>query len=448
MLDQAFSAQNFRRIYDRENRRGRNVDNRFFPELVVASAAISAASSNIRDFRRDNSNLSKTEMDAALVPLYTILNEARSNREVLVDEAMKLVSAEASAKAFQLSLTSATGPNNTAIYPLAETAASYFVGKQLQYNMSRLYKIKQGDRRRIIKQAKDLLSSDFNVVIVRTDISAFYESIDRSVLLNEIDKDQLLSLASKSHIKCILMNYGQVSGQAIGIPRGVGVSAYMSELYMRSVDEHIRQLKGLTFYARYVDDIIAVFSPTAMDDRASFLPEVANAVAQRGLTLNQTKTKSGPPHSGQPFAFEYLGYDFNVSGGTCDLELSSKKVLRYKKRIDAAFSAYRREAGTDQKGASRRLVARIKFMTGNTRLANSKGIAFTGIYYNNSELTKLGRLGGLDAYLTHRKASLASANLQNRVAKYSFRRGFQERPFYRYSTKTIAKIVRAWSYEA
>lgn len=448
MLDQAFSARNFRRIYDRENRRGRNVDGRFFPDLVVASATISAASAKVREFRRNNTQLSKADFAAALAPLRAGLNAAREIRDELIESQIKKVSEEASAKSFQLVLQSKAGPNGKPVYPLANDAPSYFVGKQLQENLSRLYKIKQGDRRKIVKQVKDVLSTTFNLVVVRTDISSFYESIDRSELIRELDKDQLLSLASKSHIKCVLMKYAEASGAATGIPRGVGVSAYLSELYMRSVDEHIRQLDGLTFYARYVDDIIAIFSPTAVSDRGGYAALLENAIAQRGLTLNPAKTKSGPLEPGKPLTFEYLGYDFTFGGGTCDLDLSANKVARYKRRLDAAFDAYRREAGNDQKGASRRLVARIKFMTGNTRLSNSKGFAFTGIYYNNSELTKLAKLAGLDAYLAHKNNAVCSANLQNRVCQYSFKRGFVERPFYPYSTKAIAEIVKAWSYEA
>lgn len=448
MLDQAFSPQNFRQIYDRENRRGRNVDRRFFPDLVIASALISAASAKVRDCRRNGKQLSKTDLAALLQPLQSALDEARANRDALVDSTIQQVSHSVAMKGFELDLSAGTGPNNTALYPLMESAEGYFVGKQLQSNLARLYKIKPSDRRRIVRQVKDILTTSFDLMIVRTDISAFYESIDRTILTLDLDKDQLLSLSSKSHIKCILKKYGILAAQAKGIPRGVGISAYLSELYMRQVDEHIKQIDGLTYYARYVDDIIAIFSPTAMDDRASYLGLIADAAAKRGLTLNQAKTKSGPSDASSAFSFEYLGYDFTFGGGNCELEMSAKKTARYRKRIDAAFSTYLRESGKDQKGASRRFVARIKFMTGNTRLANSKGFAFTGIYYNNSELTKLGKLSGLDAYLAHKITGLSSASLQNRLSQYSFKTGFVERPFYRYSTRAIAQIVEAWSYEA
>ena len=46
-----------------------------------------------------------------------------------------------------------------------------------------------------------------------------------------------------------------------GVPRGIGISAYLSELFMRNVDNQIQELDDLIYYARYVDDIIAIFVP-------------------------------------------------------------------------------------------------------------------------------------------------------------------------------------------
>lgn len=448
MLDQAFSARNFRRIYDCENRRGRNVDRRFFPNVVEASGRISAASERIRNKRRENESLGKPELKALLEPLYAELELRRQERDALVDAAINGVAEVAGQKSFQLALEEKKGPKSISLFPLQESAAAFFIGKQIQSNMSRLYGIKPADRRSIVRQVKDLLSTSFDLYIVRTDVSTFYESIKQDDLIKEIEKDHLLSLASKSHIKCIINSYAAIIGKKTGIPRGVGVSAYLSELYMRAVDERIRQIEGVTYYARYVDDIIAIFSPTAMCDRSQYLLDITKALSERALVINQQKTKHGPSQTSSTFVFDYLGYAFTAGGGNCELEMSAAKVARYRARIDRSFDVYQREAGRDQKGASRRLVARIKFMTGNIRLVNSKGFAFSGIYYNNSDLTKFGKLIGLDEYLKYKASVLKSASLRSRLLSYSFNDGFKNRPFYRYSTKQMAAIVKAWQYES
>lgn len=448
MLDQTFSSTNFRRIYDEENRRGRNLDQRYFPTLTDASARITAASARIRDCRRNHQHVSDEELQRVLQPLYDDLRDAREARETRLAFEIEQIAALATSRGFRVSLETATGPNEMPIFPIADESATYFISKQLQRNLSRLYHLKPGDRRAIVRQVKDILSTDFNLYVVRTDITSFYESIDRQELIFDIDKDQLLSLTSKHHIKSILNCYGQLSGNEKGIPRGVGISAYLSELYMRGVDSRIKQIEGLTFYARYVDDILAIFSPTAMTDNSTYLSLMKSEIEARGLSINEQKTKCGPAPQSSSFHFEYLGYEFTWAGGCCELEMSNKKMDRYRMRIDRCFQSYSRTTPINQRKAERLLVARIKYLTGNTRLVNNKGFAFTGIYYNNSELTKLGKLNGLDAYLRHKVQSIYSASLQDRILAYSFRRGFEQKPFYRYNTIEFSNIVKAWRYES
>lgn len=447
MLDQTFSAHNFRRVYDIENRRGRNVDRAFFPALVDASARITAASAAIKAARRANIGLGEDPLNALLLPLRETLRTERADREALIDTTMEEVS-QAVFNGYQIQLEKRDGPNGTSLYPLPSDPRSYFVGKQIQHNISRLYKLKAGNRRAIVSQLFDQLNSSFRQFCIRTDISAFYESIDRASLIRELDTDQLLSFGSKKYIKQALASYGALSHSAVGIPRGLGVSAFLSELFMRSIDDHIKQLPSVTYYARYVDDIIVIFSPAANEDTATYVASIDKIVQEKGLSLNTSKTMASAIGAGHTFNFDYLGYRFTAAGGTCQIAMGQKKYHRYRNRIDRAFAAYSHQAIFDQKGAARMLAARIKFLTSNTRLINNKRHAFTGIYFNNSHLTDLSKLAGLDAYLAHKVSTLQSAPLQDRLDSYSFRLGFMERRFARYSTRELARIVEAWRYEA
>lgn len=446
MLDQTFSAKNFRKIYDIENRRGRNVDRAFFPSLVEASARITAASAAIRTARKNNLGLTDEALEGVLESLREALQTARANRESLIDTTMTNI-AQQVYDDFQIQLEERDGPNNNTLYTLPANPVPYFIAKQIQHNISRLYKIKAGDRRAIVSQLFDQLNTGFRQFCVRTDISNFYESIDRSSLIKELDTDQLLSFGSKRFIKQALSSYGSLSLSSSGIPRGLGISALLSELYMRSVDERIRELPGVSYYARYVDDIIVIFSPTANYDTSKYLPQIDQIVKEKGLTLNTAKTAANLIGNNQSFNFEYLGYRFSVSGGTCRVSMGHKKYVRYRSRIDRIFASYQRQATFDQKGAARLLAARVKFLTGNTRLWNNKRHAFTGIYFNNGHLTDLNKLAGLDAYLRHKISELHSAALQDRLDFFSFRLGFVERRFASYSTRELARIVEAWSYE-
>ena len=65
-----------------------------------------------------------------------------------------------------------------------------------------------------------------------------------------------------------------------GVPRGFGVSAYLSELYMREIDNEIKALPDVIYYARYVDDIVIIFSPkTKKNIRTTFLTKYADISA-------------------------------------------------------------------------------------------------------------------------------------------------------------------------
>ena len=114
--------------------------------------------------------------------------------------------------------------------------------------------------------------------------------------------------------------------------------------------------------------------------------------------------------------------------------------------MKAAFDDYWRERPYNSKGAFRNLVARIKFLTGNTRLSNSKSRATTGIYYNNSIVTELSSFELLDKFLMERTAELKRASLIKRLKPYRFTDGFQTRRFHNFSARELQTIVKAWKH--
>ncbi|WP_198912239.1 hypothetical protein [Acetobacter fallax] len=114
--------------------------------------------------------------------------------------------------------------------------------------------------------------------------------------------------------------------------------------------------------------------------------------------------------------------------------------------MNAAFADYWREKPVNPRGAFRKLVGRIKFLTGNTRLSNSKSRAVTGIYYNNSIATDLSSFEILDKRLKTRIAELKRTSLQKQLKKLKFTTGFQQRRYHNFSTKELQMIVRAWKH--
>jgi hypothetical protein len=85
-----------------------------------------------------------------------------------------------------------TGPKGKSVFCIDAEPETFFVSKQFQRNINRIYDVKQANRHDLVCQLRDVLRSSFPFGLVRTDISSFYESIDRKRLVGKLDHDQLL----------------------------------------------------------------------------------------------------------------------------------------------------------------------------------------------------------------------------------------------------------------
>lgn len=447
MLDQMFTAENFRRIYDAENRKGLDLVSRYFPSLKPLTLAVRAKVQDIRDLRAARATMNVKEFEATLLVLQNELNALKSDKSAAIDALMDELSHKVLKSSFKIELSKKDGPNGKPVFCIDAEPETFFVIKQLQRNINKIYKVKPANRHDLVCQVRDMLGSPFPFELVRTDISSFYESIDRKKLLEKLDGDQLLSPASKKYIKQILASYDAKSGATVGIPRGVGISAYLAELYLRPIDSAIRAIPGLVLYCRFVDDIVAVFArPPAGNSLGSYKDRIIDIFGKNGLTHNAEKTHEFAFSDQSSQHFEYLGYKFDISSGRCEISLSTTKIEKYRARMEIVFNEYRRERPLRPRCAYRKLISRIKFLTGNTRLEGSKSGAATGIYYNNSIATDLTSLNELDKELKKLIGKLNSSSLQRKLKKLKFTTGFQQRRYHNFSVEELQTIVRAWKY--
>lgn len=447
MLDQMFTAENFRRIYDAENRKGFDLANRYFPSIEPLTLAVRAKAQDIRDHRAAEATMNAEVFTATLLVLQNELAALKADKSAAVDTLMDEISDKVLKPTFKIELSKKDGPNGKPVFCIDAEPETFFVIKQLQRNINRIYGVKQANRHDLVCQVRDMLGGSFPLELVRTDISSFYESIDRKKLLEKLDSDQLLSPASKKYIKQVLVSYGTKSGTAVGVPRGVGISAYLAEFYLRPVDNAIRAIPGLVLYCRFVDDIVAVFArPPAGNSLGSYKDRIIDIFGKNGLAHNAAKTHDFAFPDPNPQDFEYLGYKFNINAGKCEIAPSTAKVEKYRTRMKAAFEEYRMERSLRTRRAYRELIWRIKFLTGNTRLSNSKSRAATGIYYNNSIATDLTSFGQLDQELKALIGTLHSGSLQKKLKKLKFTTGFEQRRYHHFSARELQTIVRAWKY--
>ena len=447
MLDQMFTAENFRRIYDAENRKGIDLASRYFPSLGQHTLAIRDKVREIRQHRSFRTSIATGAFETKLLELKEELKALKAAKSTVVDSLMDDVSQRVLEQDFKINLSQKTGPKGKPVFCIDAMPETFFVIKQLQRNIHLIYGVKQANRHDLVCQLRDMIDNSFPFELVRTDISSFYESIDRRTLIEKLDRDQLLSPSSKKYIKQVLDSYGVISGTPNGVPRGVGISAYLAEIYLRPVDKAIQEIPGMVLYCRFVDDIVAVFArPPLGKSLGSYKDLIIEIFKENKLTHNGTKTAEYALSNSKIQKFEYLGYQFTLEEKKLKIAPSAAKIQKYRERMQTAFAAYFKERSVNSRHSFRDLVARIKFLTGNTRLLNSKSRAATGIYYNNSIVTDMTSFMQLDKELKGLVDSLRSSTLKKRLRILKFTTGFEERRFYNFNGKELKTIVRAWKY--
>ncbi|PZU75657.1 MAG: hypothetical protein DI546_08700 [Rhizobium sp.] len=453
MLDQGFNARNFKRIFDIENRRGRNLEEFFakkspgFEKLRELTLEIKQARAK-RDSARHAFHIeASVENKAALSDADKHLMALKDKKDNNLDEELNRIASSIVSNPRVLSLVKRTGPNNKDVYLSDGSPETFFIEKQLQNNIARLYRVKQANRDEVVSQVIGFVSGDLPLWGLRIDIQNFYESIDQRAIIRKLKEDQLLDSPSVRFIQQILFSYRQLSQSDLGIPRGNGISAYLSELYMRSLDKELMGLDNLLYCGRYVDDIILLFIKTPESSQEIILKQVTAAVESRELALNTEKTKPFDTSIPSGCKFSFLGYDFTVKSGNCLVDISYNKFKKLEDRLLRSFAACLDSHPRKAKAATKLLEMRVKYLTTNTRLFNTKSNAYVGVYYSHRHVNKPDRFTGLDFVLSHQISKIADARIRLRLAKQSFVNGFNEQRYSYFTAQEFTKIVRLWKYD-
>lgn len=446
MLDQSFSVENFRRILDLENRKGVYLEGKYFPKVKEITKQIKSIRIRIGTLTQD-----RVKNKAELQILNKEINDLKEKKEKQLCFDFQEISKRIVEKNFRIKLAKKDIPGTKTLYIAEDLPSQYFAMKQIQSNVQRLFGVKQNNRFAIVNQLKILLNDTFPKYVLRTDVNEFYESIPHDALLRKINGNNLLSPFSRKLLRQILSEYKELSGQDKGLPRGIGVSPHLSELFMEELDKEIMALKGVTYYARYVDDIVLIFTPTMNTQPANYLDVVREIVESKfKLKLNTDieKTKTFDlRNSTHVCEMNYLGYKFIFGDPQVKLKtrLTQKKIEKYKNRINLSIEHYLHLSKINEKEARQILVQRLRFLTGNTRLKNSKRNVLVGIYYSNCHLTENEDILSLDDYLrTKINGSITSSQLRARLSKYSFIDGFNLKRFSPFKTHELQKIIKAW----
>lgn len=360
---------------------------------------------------------------------------------------------------------------NKSVYQIRDIN-SYFLMKRFLATFKTVNALKQSNRASIVNSIVSLLEEQRPYTIIRLDIKDFYESIDRNKILNKLKNDNTYS---KSTIQILEKFYDRFElSSIIGLPRGLSLSAYLSEYYLRDFDKEVKSLDGVFFYTRFVDDIIIFsFKEISQKELSNIfkLPHGlsfhdSNSRKCKVLILPNKRVRQANVGKTLTDSFSYLGYIFtynNVSKtDICfSIDIAPEKVKKIKTRIVKAFKEYIKNSDISL------LEKRIKFLTHNfivhKKYRDTK--VKTGIYYNYLQLTKdkigNGALNELDDFLklilfnkTYSKKILGTShNLhlsQNKkyakkLAGMSFRKGYENQKFAKFSVNEIKQINQCWN---
>ncbi|HGM7926795.1 TPA: antiviral reverse transcriptase Drt3a [Pseudomonas aeruginosa] len=343
--------------------------------------------------------------------------------------------------------------------------------RKINKNIRKCIRVREPNRDSIICNLRNLLSEGLTYRIYRLDIRSFYESFITQNVIQEISKVPGLSPKTKKLTSEILTHYSSNGG--LGIPRGLALSATLSELMMQSFDDEIKGHPEVFFYSRYVDDIIILTSKS--EDEKDLL-SVINRSLPSGLALNTQKTtycetinNVRPYKPGQPATkvlnLEFLGYKLVVSEPEktteksqfrdVHLDIADSKVKKLKTKATRAAIDYCKNRDFEL------LICRLKFLASNFSVldADRERKRLAGIFYNYHRVDpyKSESLINLDQYIKrmalsgHGKVfddfySKTTDAQRRQILKISFAQGFLEKTFLNYSHQKLKQVQECWSY--
>jgi len=137
--------------------------------------------------------------------------------------------------------------------------------------------------------------------LLRTDISAFYDSVSHRYLVSTLEGQLAIQPGSKlmrlfrKLLRIPVISYYQLSGKLVdpqimhqGLAIGNNTEGVLANLYLKTIDEAMAKIKGISF-GRYNDDIRIFAKDRHSAKQAMFV--LQEHLLTKGLNLNASKTR-------------------------------------------------------------------------------------------------------------------------------------------------------------
>ena len=488
MLDQNFSAKNFMNVYAQENRMGRIPVETMGEGFKAVMAMIKETNSDLQTLRSKKKAKKTDEVKKKINELKKTLKDLKEDKQKVLSEEMQDLSSKVNSHTFRFKLEKVWIGDKMGFKIDSKDHAQLFAMKQLQINLQKTFKVKQANRHLIMTNIKLLLKTRRPFYIIRTDVSSFFESIPQEQLKHIVMDNTLLSHKSKVFVDAILKEYEAEKAtltddesyglkEGCGVPRGIGISSLLSEIYMRDFDNSIKKCPEVIFYVRYVDDIFMILAELPQGKNIEkYYGSLVEKFKERGLELkpladDKCSIIDCTKREDTKFEATYLGYKMTIWGKMSEPEdkkdkpkwkytdvvfsMSDTKKERITTRIDNTFKHFNAINKYDLHQARKDLVDSLKLITGNVRLHKSKSGIKTGLYYNSDLLDDTDDLKALNTYLYSKKVNLYKnlfhtedeknaylTSLYNRINKFDFVTAWNTRKMYNLKDGRMKEIMR------
>lgn len=476
MRKSPFSYESIREVYDRENRKGRI-------DLTLLPTKYCDVIHSIQDIREEFQKLKKIsikKMDKDAKDAYhTLLNTMHDEtkrlhelKDLCLKEILLNVERHLNARTYRYEIKrderfySKTGKES--FHTKGDSLEALIMSKLLCIDLSTAFKVKTSNRHHIMACLKGLLVPDRPFMIVRTDIKNFFESIPHDLILSLVTENMLVDRKTEGCLRSVLAQYDRIKSEGkhgIGVPRGVAISSYVSEIVMRDFDMRIQKLPNVMFYARYVDDIIIVLSHlpsgTSLD---SFFSAICSAIERKGLQLHPKGSSKSyfidySPNRSESNTMEYLGYKIQFNQKDITFHLSNKRYQRIKSRLDNAFHHFESSYRRNPRKARVDLIDCLNLLSGNTSLHKSKNGVKTGLFFSNDLISNDSKqLSQIQSYYINAKVNRLNLDekpfgntalkdayqkrLTNKLQAIDFPKRWKNMAMYSFSVKRLKELSR------
>jgi len=127
LLDQSFSLENFRKIFDLENRKGNFLEGKYFPELTDVTFEIKQCISDIRTLRRKKNTLTEAVFEQKKKLLYEKRDKFKIQKEEMLTGLLSSVVETVSSKDFAFGISEHDLGLNKSVFREEQNPATFFV---------------------------------------------------------------------------------------------------------------------------------------------------------------------------------------------------------------------------------------------------------------------------------------------------------------------------------